>query len=378
MLINEIPDDCLLAIFDYINNLDDLINCYKVCVKWSNLITKRTKKTKYLIDQRGYSSDVVYYPRPCLIDSTCLSELFTNLKIVELSSELHYKVEDAIEFVRKQESLKGLINFLDKPIEKYCYKLEMLSVSNFKPHKLRISSSMKQLNVWDYSLRALTRDARYLPNLERLKITIIGPDNRYDGPVLGKLKMLEMAFRRHDEIFYGFQLMDLCPNLQSAHIYMSTNSWFFDETLKHKCLQDLVIEFIIEFDGSDNGNHTWNNLKRLLMKYPNLKHLSFKYLRDLKDEHIQQLVRILPNLVLLDARECQEVTQRAADYIQDFCKRYGRSIKFYFNGNRDEILSDRPELSLERAVISRGFDFMKNCFFEEHIFLSLFLIPIDF
>ncbi|XP_015783862.2 uncharacterized protein LOC107361537 [Tetranychus urticae] len=221
MLINEIPDDCLLAIFDYIIDLDDLINCDKVCVKWSNLIAKRTKKVKYLRENPGYSSDTVYYQRSCSIDSTCLSKLFTNVKIADLSSELHCKVEDAIEFVRKQESLKGLINPFDVPMEKYCDELEMLSVEYFNPNNLRNVSSLKQLDVWEYTLEAFGRDAHYLPNLERLKIQINVPDKHYDGPVLEKLKILEL-FHYYEEqpetSFHGFQLMDSCPNLQSAHI----------------------------------------------------------------------------------------------------------------------------------------------------------------
>ncbi|XP_015784457.1 uncharacterized protein LOC107361998 isoform X2 [Tetranychus urticae] len=377
MLINEIPDDCLLAIFDYIIDLDDLINCYKVCVKWRHLIAKRTKKVKYLIGQRGYSSDAVYFQRPCVRDVTYLSKLFTNLQIAELSPGLHLKVEDAIEFVSKQESLRGLISRYRKPIEKYCDQLEMLSVNHFNPNNLRNGSSIKQLDIWNYSLEDLKRDAHYMPNLERLKVEIDVPDNPYDGPVLEKLKILEMAFRRPcHNIFYGFQFMDSCPNLQSAHILMSANTSFFDETLKHKCLQDLVFQFY----GLDNADDTWNYFKRLFKKFPNLKHLALRGHCIITDEHIEQLVHILPNLVLLDAVECQEVTQRAADYVQDYCKRYGRSIKFYYNGNEHEIKSDWPQLSNEYEVISRGFDFMKHCFRKDWIYvdLSCLLVPIDY
>ncbi|XP_015793221.1 uncharacterized protein LOC107369756 [Tetranychus urticae] len=373
MLINEIPNDCLLAIFDYMVDLADLISCYKVCVKWSHLIAKRTKKVKYLLDQRGYSSDAVYYPRPCLFDATYLSKLFTNLTIADLSIKLNFEVENVIQFVTKQKCLKGLINPLDEPIEKYCDNLEMLSVDDFNPNNLRNGSSIKQLEIFSYRLEHLKRDVHLFPNLERLKIKIIVPDNPYDGPVLEKLKILEMAFRRPcNNIFYGFQLMDFCPNLQSAHILMCADTWVFDETLKHNSLQDLVLQFY----GYENDN--WNNLKRLFMKYPNLKHLSLRCRQVITDSHIEQLVRILPNLVLLDVSECQEVTQRAADYVKDYCKGYGRSIKFYYNGNHTEIKSYRPQLFSERELLTRGFDFMKNCFFRDHIHLSLFLIPIDY
>ncbi|XP_025016468.1 uncharacterized protein LOC112538783 [Tetranychus urticae] len=257
----------------------------------------------------------------------------------------------------------------------------MLSVNTINPNNLRNSSRIKQLDIWSYSLKALERDAHYLPNLERLKIQIKAPDYFYDGPVLEKLKILEFHFDFYPrKIFYGFMLMDLCPNLQSAHIFMNATNWYFNETLKHECLQDLVIQ--LDRLGYENDmdirNDNWNNLKRLLMKYPNLKHLSLRDIWKLKDEHIEELVHILPNLVLLDVNACDKVTQRAADYVQDYCKRYGRSIKFYFKGNRDEIESDWPQSSSKSEVINRGFDFMKHCFFRDHIFLPRFLIPIDY
>uniref|UniRef100_T1KYA7 F-box domain-containing protein n=1 Tax=Tetranychus urticae TaxID=32264 RepID=T1KYA7_TETUR len=365
MLINEIPDDCLLAIFDYLNNLDDLINCYKVCVKWSYLIAKRTKKVKHLIEipsdyyRRGYSSDVVYYQEPWSIDSRCLPKLFTNLILIQ----------------------NGFICFDPEPwphpLEKYCDQLEMLSVINFNPNNVRNGSSLKQLDVRQYSLEAFKRDAHYLPNLERLKMCTQVPDKHYDGPVLEKLKILELSHECWSpKIFYGFQLMDSCPNLQSAHVTIYTNSWFFDETLKNKCLQDLFIHFAAAEYGF--GNAHWNNLKRLLPKYPNLKHLALRYYSNIKDEHIEELVHILPNLVLLDVIECKGVTQRAADYIKDYCKRCGRSIKFYFKGNQHEIKPYRFGLSKKRENISRGFDFMKHCFRKDYGYLPHFLIPIDY
>uniref|UniRef100_T1L4T1 Uncharacterized protein n=1 Tax=Tetranychus urticae TaxID=32264 RepID=T1L4T1_TETUR len=119
----------------------------------------------------------------------------------------------------------------------------------------------------------------------------------------------------------------------------------------------------------------WNDLKRTLMKYPNLKHfsLSTEYMTD---EYIEQLVHILPNLVIFDVRGCRGVTQRAASYVQNYFERNGRSTKFYFNGNRHEIKSDWPQLYTNSSKICRGFDFMKHCFLQCFHLLPRFLIPI--
>ncbi|XP_025016599.1 uncharacterized protein LOC107361810 isoform X2 [Tetranychus urticae] len=364
MLINELPDDCLLAIFDCVNNLDDLMNCFKVCVGWSQLIAKRTKKVKYILGIKR-------------IDGTCLSTLFPNVKIAQFSYTLLRKVklEDIVAFIRHQKSLKGLIHSLSEPIEKYCSKLEMVCLSR-KSNILPNGSGIKQLLIWWSTLRDFARDAHNFPNLERLHLHIQDtyPDRYYHGPVLEKLKIVELdTFCPYDIIFYGFQFMDSCPNLQSAYIFTTNRCLFVDETIKHECLQDLAIEF------NYNGGIDWNDLKRLSMKYPNLKHLALRKLNDLKDEHIEQLVHILPNLVLLDVRGCRGVTQKAADYVQDHCKRYGCSIKFYFNWDQiNEIKSDWPQLYTKGQRICRGFDFMKHCFLKDFLDLPYLMIPIDY
>uniref|UniRef100_T1L6H9 F-box domain-containing protein n=1 Tax=Tetranychus urticae TaxID=32264 RepID=T1L6H9_TETUR len=380
MLINELPDDCLHAVFDYLNDLDDLINCYKVCIKWNQLIAERTKKNQRInesqifSDYPDYSSDCVYYQKKDFIDVTCLSKLFPNLMIADVSNIFHCKsnskIEDIVSFVRNHESLKGIINASKERIEKYCDKLEMLSSGRIEPSILRNHCSLKQLHTLNY-YQDFKRDAHYFPNLERLHIYIKG--GYYAGPVLEKLKILELCLLYpHGVCYVTFQLMDSCPNLQSAHIFTPTNRFFVDETLKHKCLQDLVMSY------GGPSCLDWNDLTRLFMKYPNLKHLSLRNVRYIKDEHIEQLVQILPNLVLFDIYDCPAVTQRAADYVEDYCKRYGRLIKFYFEGNYHEIGTDWPQLSTKREKISRGFDFMKNCFLKDFHHLPCFLIPEDY
>ncbi|XP_015783449.2 uncharacterized protein LOC107360897 [Tetranychus urticae] len=369
MLINELPNDCLLTIFDYMNNLDDLINCYKVCIKWSHLILKRTKKVKYFIEGYPQMDHCVYHEGEEPIDGTCLSTLFSNLKFAQICS-LHKKVEykDIAALVRNQESLEGLracksFEHPDKP--------KIVSFDLFEPSMQHNGFSIKQLcSVYD--LASFQKCAHYFPNLERLHI--LCESQYYDGPVLEKLKILELYLCSGDGLFivHSFQVMDSCPNLQSAHITVN-DRFFVDETIKLQYLQDLVISTYNDCENS------WNDFERLLKKYPNLKHLALRKLWQITDEHIEQLVHILPNLVLLDVRNCYGVTQRAADYVQSHCKRYGRSIKFYFKPDQiNQIQSDWPQLSTKFERISRGFDFMKHCFLKDFLRLPHLLIPIDY
>ncbi|XP_015791055.1 uncharacterized protein LOC107367821 isoform X2 [Tetranychus urticae] len=390
MFINQLPDECLLIIFGLINELDDLVNCYSVCSKWSHLIAERTRKVKYLFDRwngesaPNYTLDYVYYQTEEPLDATCLSTLFPNLIVVDFSGFLaKMKHETIVTLIKKMKSLKGLIAHCcyyegDESIIQNCDGLEMVSNDDIEPCIKEKGVTFKQLHLVSYNLDRFREDAHCFPNLERLYIhnNEGSPDYYYDGPILGRLRIVELSLSSYDgtDIYYGFQFMDSCPNLQSAHIKLDSNRLFVDESLKHKSLQDLVLSF---YDQDYTDIFFWDELKRLFMKYPNLKHLALCDNRRLEDEHIEQLVRILPNLVLFAVRGCPRVTQAAANYVQDYNKLYGRSIKFYFKENYHEIQSDWPQLSNKCGKISQGFDFMKHCFLKDFFKLSTFLISSE-
>ncbi|XP_025017842.1 uncharacterized protein LOC112539491 [Tetranychus urticae] len=394
MFINELPDDCLLIIFGQISGLDDLVNCYKVCNKWSQLITERTRKVKYLVEHRffwnrgsrNYPFDYVYYGTKEPIDGTCLSTLFPNLIIADFSDTFIEKVkhEEIVTLVKNMKSCKGLIHqhsYFYPPKEsifQYCDELEMVSTNYIDQYIANKRVNIKQLNLWDYNLSKFTRRKHYFRNLERLHIYSDGDEESYyHVPRLRRLKILELYLlpRDDEDIYYGFKFMDSFRNLQSAHIYLLFDDIFVDESLKHESLRDLVIEFYIS---EYNDNYKWNEWKSLFTKYPNLKHLALRSNWRLKNDHVKQLVRILPNLVLFDARGCRQVTQEAASYVQDYNRLHGRSIKFYFVGNYREIHSDWPHLSTKTETISQGFDFMKHCFLKDFGQLSTFLISNEY
>ncbi|XP_015789328.1 uncharacterized protein LOC107366256 [Tetranychus urticae] len=389
MFINELPDDCLLIIFGLINELDDLVNCYKVCSKWSHLIVERTRGVKYLVEHSDpwdedvsprYPSGYVYYQTEEPMDGACLSTLFPNLMIAEFSCRFGEKVkyQDIVTFVKRIKSVNGIINKFsneNESILQYCNQIEMLSTNTIEPCIKKNGVNIKQLHLWNYKIDFFKEDAHYFPNLERLHIGDIrgNLDKYYDGPIFRRLEIFEFLSSCSD-IQYAFQFMDSCPNLQSAHICLQSHRIFVDGSVKHESLQDLVIEI----NGVERPtSFDWNETKRLFMKYPNLKYLSLWGYMDLENEHIEQLVRILPNLVLFDVRDCPIVTQKAADYVQGYNKLHGRSIKLYFNDNHYEIKTDWPHLPIKREKISQGFDFMKHCFLKSFFILPTFLMPSE-
>uniref|UniRef100_T1K4F8 F-box domain-containing protein n=1 Tax=Tetranychus urticae TaxID=32264 RepID=T1K4F8_TETUR len=373
MLINELPDDCLLAIFDAIQDSKDLINCFKVREKWCNVIVGRTKRVKYLINQPlDYFWNFVQEP----VDVTSFRKLFPNLRIAEFSY-LHYgraSIEGTTKLIRGSESLKGIIYD-----GRLCFEyktehanLEMLSSRYIRIYISNISGpceNVKQLRLFGSDQTELECLAHYFPNLERLHISRLKEDTtKY--PVLANLKIVEINLYPDSWFnpWCSFKFMDWCPALQSAHIRIEYCQIHFNDSIKHANLQDLVIQFHQPLE--------WNDLQRLMSKYPNLKHLAIRG-TSLRDEHIKQLILILSKLTLLDVRESHGVTRRAADLVRDYCKRYGRSIKFYFKRDDKQIESDWPQLLNRPDKICRGFDFMEHCFFKSFGDLPHLLDPID-
>ncbi|XP_025016313.1 uncharacterized protein LOC112538680 isoform X1 [Tetranychus urticae] len=382
MLINELPDDCFLEIFDYIQDLKDLINCFKVCEKWSNLIVVRTKKVKYFIDQPNYSPDSVCHQTDEPIDVTFLSKWLPNLRIVDLlyTRNGETPIEDIIKIIRELESLKGIIygchycmeSCLDFESIPENPNLEMLSTGYIDLNIKEINENMKQLYLWDSTLDVFAEVAHHFPNLERLKI--YNGEDRTDhysnGPVMANLKIAELGLSSYDwtDFCCSFVFMDSCPALQSAYVKIDCCRITVNDSIKQANLQDLVIQFYEPIE--------WDNLRRLMSKYPNLKNLALRG-TSLKDAQIKQLILILPKLTLLDIRESSGVTQEAADHVRDYCKQYDRSIKFYFKADDKQIESDWPQLLNGPDKICRGFDFMEHCFFKSFNQLPHFLHPLD-
>ncbi|XP_025016202.1 uncharacterized protein LOC112538645 [Tetranychus urticae] len=296
MLINELPDDCLLAILDYIQDFEDLINCFKVCEKWSNLIADRTKKVKYFIGRPKYLPDSVSQQSNKPIDVAFLSKWFPNLRFIEFSRPFFEKTRkknnvelstdapiDADDLARAfqnimadlksnlnlslaqekspiekllsdSESLKGIIcgeyfNFKSIQFEPQKANLEMLTLGYINPNRIVSNETVKQLNLWDSTLDAFKKVAHYFPNLERLKISNSKnkTDFYFNGPVMQNLKIVELSgsSRRSHYIFCNsFVFMDSCPALQSAHIKIERGPIATIYSVKNANLQDLVIQLV--------------------------------------------------------------------------------------------------------------------------------------
>ncbi|XP_025018297.1 uncharacterized protein LOC112539767 [Tetranychus urticae] len=283
------------------------------------------------------------------------------------------------ELIRHSESLKGIIFDsiridcrLEFELMPWNANLEMLSIGYIDPDISGVYENVKQLHLCNSTLEKFKEVAHCFPNLERLRIySREGLSEQYsDAPVLANLKIFEMRLPliNKEDTCCPFVFMDSCPALQSAHIRIDYSHFAFHRMIKCANLRDLVIQFYQPVE--------WNKLRKLMSKYPNLKHLALRY-TSLKDELIKELISILPKLTLLDIRGSFGVTRRADNYVRDYCKRYGRSIKFYTDAEDKQIESDWPQSLNRPKKICRGFDFMEHCFFKDFGLLPNFLDPID-
>ncbi|XP_053204564.1 uncharacterized protein LOC128389079 [Panonychus citri] len=112
-----------------------------------------------------------------------------------------------------------------------------------------------------------------------------------------------------------------------------------------------------------NGSFfTWPLMRRVLSKFPKLHHLSIRYSKEIDDNHVKELVKILPEIKLLDLRRSKGVTSQSADYLNEFCLKSRRSIEIYYDC--EEEPTEWPKLGIPREPIAYGFDFMKHCFYK--------------
>ncbi|XP_025018334.1 uncharacterized protein LOC107370526 [Tetranychus urticae] len=332
--IPELPDlydPIFCNILKFLDN-HDLPHFSEVCPHRSDLIDCRAEQVRFLIAYPDDAADYFHYQIEKLNNGVYLLT-FTNLLIADITPKLNARVkrEHIFELINANEqTLKGLIyNYRDyKGITRNCNQLEMISSNGVEHHVKQNGEKVKQLRLRYYTLGSLTKkliskepvngkkkrvkDVHYFPNLERLNIY-----NRKDhhyieyglkyGPEFTNLKIFESKFyvrKCTTNIYYGFHLIiNFCPNLQSAHIEVEADNLetCSSDTPNHDCLQDLVINFC------HKSRIKWDDIKQLLFKFKNLKHLALRARENLLDDHILELATNLPNLVLLDVRGCPKL-----------------------------------------------------------------------
>ncbi|XP_053200379.1 uncharacterized protein LOC128385533 [Panonychus citri] len=381
----NLPDDCLLIIFQYCDDLNDLNNCLLVCKRWRRLVSYRLSKAKCLTDdpwprcKNDYDDYLLKVERNAIPSGFDVAKLTPNLEILGLHYSYGANSRFVFRILKTVDSIKGLIcfkNYEQFSIAPFCGELTMIVATCLSSYfnKYHFGRNLRQLYLSNMSLKQFSDCSRYCTNLRRLHIQYKGDESDicYSGTTLNRLEILEICSWALDETldYPGFHFMDFCPKLKSAYLCIESLRFPFDANIKNNHLEDLVIEVIRGYAP------TWEILLRLLLKFPNLKHLAIRSNPSIEDENIQELVHILPKLVLLDVRNSNKITKESKKYVERFSEQYNRPISFYFNKeDKEAIARDWPKLSSRVDWIARDFNFMRNCFLKPLHLLPYLLIP---
>ncbi|XP_053201263.1 uncharacterized protein LOC128386280 [Panonychus citri] len=379
MSLNDLPDNCLWKILENFHGIKQLIRLYKVCSRWSDLIAPKLNQVKYL--------QVMKYKKRDYVDKNIswmkyetdwrnynLIELFPNLKIIEVLSYSHFRVVDLPRILKNNPQIKGVIGNKELSRVGYLENIEMFAARfriKFNYKKVFRPNQLKQVRCYYFLMDDLPSFIEYFPNLKRLNLQLYnyegyyyGKDVFYNGPNLSSLKILELRTNDLVEKCTVFHFMDFCPSLESAFIHCWTlNVCVIDESIKNYNLRDLVIE--------PSGRFSWPSLRRLLSKFPNLHHLGIRFMIEIDDNNLEELIKLLPELKILDLRGCKKVTHKSADFLSKYCVKEKKSIRIYYDCENEP--AEWPKLHTPRESIVFGFDFMKHCFYKSFSTLPILI-----
>ncbi|XP_053201265.1 uncharacterized protein LOC128388975 [Panonychus citri] len=370
MSINNLPNECLFMIFDHFNGFDELIRLSKVSPRWFLVVLLKFSKVKYLqlMDKRQRDGDYIENDKLWkntreTLKSHNLRDLFPNLRIMEVPKDVFLRLEsyDFRRLINEHPKIKGLIGLYEPVENRYNLEnIEMISSDfKFEFKKVFRPNQLKQIRLKQIYMSEFYQYVEYFPSLKRLSLTLYYDSAKpYNGPKLLDLKILEFTPSSWVNRLIGLYFMDSCPNLQSAFLYYSDNGGYtkdtVNESIKNFNLRDLVIV---------HSHHlTWSSLRKILAKFPNLHHFAIRGWYLIEDNHVEELVKLLPKIKLLDFRKCENITQRSADFLAKYCAKSKRSIKIYYDCEEEPI--EWPKLNTPQELIVYGFDFMKHCFFK--------------
>ncbi|XP_053201236.1 uncharacterized protein LOC128386256 [Panonychus citri] len=253
MLLNDLPDDCLWLIFDNFSGLEDLIRLSQVCSKWSNLVSIRFKRVKYLVTSEPIdhiNNSKIWTRDPIdTLKHHNLRELLPNLRIVTVVDFLprpqlkprHYK-----KVINNNPKIKGLIGLRNKCAVDL-KNIEMIAMDHMADYrKVFQPDQLKQIYFGLLHVNKLPEYVEYFPNLKRF------------------------------------------------HVFLYGSDW-------------------------------------------------------VEDCHVEELVQLLPQIKLLDFRESDGVTVKSADFLSKFCLKSNRSIKIYYDCEKEP--TDWPKLDTPRESI---------------------------
>ncbi|XP_053210523.1 uncharacterized protein LOC128394245 [Panonychus citri] len=379
MNINDLPDDCLLLIFDQFYQLRQFATLMKVCRRWKILVEKRLKKITHL-----HIALITPSERLMQLDDTCeqkhlpsthegvitisqdflekieLSELLSNVKIIHLENFADNCLCVALaHLLTNANQIKGLSCFdyppqmnhecnIMKRITPFLSHIQVLRISNYAllTSYLRTFGHLKKLKSLGSSnyfqpvnLLHVLKFAQFLTNLERL---VAFCDDEFDYhfiqleshlPIFGNLLHLQLQ----DKSLNGsnfIKFLNLCPNL----INLSLTVFLGKMDRIHQINRNFNVQRLDLFlppVGLEKKLKTTE-------KFPNCRYLSISSVCVLPSQDLIQIISTLPNLSLLHVQnDCTDLAE--IQIVKNYCHSQNPKIDVYF-GSTDEKLMMSHEL----------------------------------
>ncbi|XP_053210522.1 uncharacterized protein LOC128394244 [Panonychus citri] len=383
MNINDLPDDCLLLIFDQFYQLRQFATLMKVCPLWKILVEKRLKKITHLdialftrngftpshdtLEQRHLplSHQCVITISPDSLKKIKLSKLLPNVKLIHLENFTGNCICDALaQLLTNANQIKGLSCFDYKfkrnhecnnteRITPFLSDIQVLRITNYaiSTRYLRTFGQLKKLKSFgssnyfqptrfcidDVNLRHVLQFAQFLTNLEQL-VTFC--DDEFDNdfvlvesqlPIFGNLLHLELIDVSNDGSTFT-KFLNLCPNLLNLSLTVLFN----------KINRIRQINRNHNVQRLDLHSFSFGEMMTTTEKFPSCRYLSISSTCVLPSQDLIQIISKLPHLSLFHVKnDCTDLAE--IRIVKNYCHSQNPKIDVYF-GSKEEKLMMSNEL----------------------------------
>ncbi|XP_053210520.1 uncharacterized protein LOC128394242 isoform X3 [Panonychus citri] len=322
MNINDLPDDCLILIFEQFFDLKQFPTLSKICSRWRILVQERLKKVTHLkyvsklselqTGWKNYTGKYVLTNKATFLERIKLSQVLPNVYSINLQNGSSGILANllgtgnsiCILFINNELNSQFIIdkNQLDEKIIPHLESVEKLATNNDQLVKkyLKNHGHLKRLKKFGYRLIPVNMMhvisfAASLINLELLYVVCDrtfekGWIENYIGPKFEKLESL--YYRSKSSTCYATKFVDFCPNLRNFHLTFK-NIIPMDECVKHYNLEKLSI--LIQ-------RAREVNIIYLARKFPNIRHLIITGAVTQSD--LIEMIKLLPHLSNLSLSGC--------------------------------------------------------------------------
>lgn len=340
--IQKLNDDCLFAIFDRCNN-ESLVNLSETCVRFNDLLKEKYHFPKidhtFCVELESFNGSVTMLPAKARKQLHLMGKRYDKL-------DFHFRKPDGMD----EQQFDDIVQCYLPRIVKYCTNIKKAKIhirpfhenfvhllhpilkklqtldTNDGDQLLELCPQLRKIKVFEMPDELLPKswpllenlhlsceiDDKYLrffdrnPQLKRLKLDYDGMKGNLETIVNHLSSIQKLTINFYDEMPTSlFHLGNLKNLNQLKLLYVQIESLAEINSLLSSELCELAIHFwSTSEDPFCNGNKEFvQQLVSVVRTLPKLQRFELKNL-SLDEERVVELVASLPNLKLLDLKEC--------------------------------------------------------------------------